>query len=167
MLPSSSVRLVQDSAEKLAVLIPPFYGVGLALFFAGALALVLAYSARNAPISVRLPLWLVCLGTWLLALYMSTSSIRMVLSRSHDTLSITHRAFGLEISSNVYPLHDVAGFGLYTSRSSKGGGVSHDISVLLNSGREFGVEGATTNQRGYQSAVDALNDFLRDQSPVQ
>jgi hypothetical protein len=98
---------------------------------------------------------------------MSTSSILMVLSRSHDTLSITHRAFGLEISSKMYPLHDVAGFGLYTSRSSKGSGVSHDISVLLNSGRQFGLAGATTNQRGYQSAVDALNDFLREQSSVQ
>ncbi len=159
-LPSSNVRFVQGPGDQLSVLVPPLYDLGLGLFFAGALAFVLAFAAKNAPLSMRLPLWLVCLGAWLAAFYMSTSSILMVLSRNHDTLSITHRGLGLEISSQVYPLHDVAGFGLYTSRSSKGSETSYDISVLLNSGREFGLEGATTNRGGYQSAVDALNDFL-------
>ena len=54
-----------------------------------------------------------------------------------------------------------------TGRSYRGSGVSHDISVLLKSGREFALVGATTNQRGYQSAVNALNEFLRERSPVQ
>jgi hypothetical protein len=166
-LPSSNVRLVQDSADRLSVLVPPFYSFSIGLFLTAALLVILAYGARNAPLSIRLQLWLVCLGTWLLAVYLSSSSVLMVLSHSYDSLSITHRAFGFEISSRAYPLRDVAGFGLYTSRSSKGGGVSHDISVLLKSGREFGLVGATTNQRGYQSAVDALNDFLRERSPVQ
>jgi hypothetical protein len=164
---SSNVRLVQDSANQLSVLIPPFYGFGLGFFFAAPFVLFLAYRIRRATLSMRLTMGLTGLYMLLLGFYTSTSSILMVLSRSHDTLSITHRAFGLEISSKVYPLHDVAGFGLYTSKPYRGSDVSHDISVLLKSGREFGLAGATTNQGGYSSAVDALNDFLRERSPVQ
>jgi hypothetical protein len=95
-----------------------------------------------------------------LASYVNSSSTLLVLSRRQDEFLIERRAFGFEMSRMSYPLDDVAGFGLYSARNYRGNGLSHDISVQLKSGRQFGVAGVTTNQAGYETAVDALNDFL-------
>jgi hypothetical protein len=161
---SDSVQVVEKTADHLAVLIPPFHSFAYGLFLSAALALVLAVSmslkGSEVPYAFRLVVGGLCLALLVLAFYMNTSSILVVLSRQQNAFLIEHRAFGFEMSRKSYPLGDVAGFGLYTTRSTKGNTISHDISVELKSGREFGVAGATTNQVGYDTAVDALNDFL-------
>lgn len=159
---SDSVQVIEKTADRLTVLIPPFHSVAYALFFASALALVLIVSLRKAPSSTRVVLGGACLVLLVLAFYLITSSTLMVLSRPQHTLLIEHRAFGFEMSKKSYPLDDVVAFGLYSAKGYRGNDLSHDISVELKSGREFGVVGVNTNQRGFEAAVEALNDFLEE-----
>jgi hypothetical protein len=159
---SDSIRIVEKTADRLAVLIPPFHSFAYALFLAAALALVLAVTLRRAPSGTRLFIGVACLILLVWAFYMNTSSILIVLSRQQDAFLIEHRAFGFEMSRKSYPLDDVVSFGLYSQRPYRGNDLSHDISVELKSGEEFGVVGSNTNQAGYDAAVDALNDFLRE-----
>ena len=155
-----SVQVVEKTADHVAVLIPPFHSFAYALFLSAALALVLAVSLKGAPPAARLVMGGGCLVLLVAAFYMNTSSTLVVLFRQQHTLLIERRAFGLEMSRVSYPLDNVAVFGLYSARGYRGNGLSHDISVQLKSGRQFGVAGRTTNQAGYETAVDALNDFL-------
>ena len=157
---SESVQVVEKTADCLAVLIPPFHSFAFALFLSAALALVLAVGLRHAPSAARLVIAGLCLALLVGGLYMNTSSILVVLSRPQHAFLIERRAFGFEMSRKSYPLDDIAGFGLYSMRNFRSRGTSHDIGVQLKSGRQFGVAGRTTNQEGYQTAVNALNDFL-------
>ena len=159
---SETVQVVEKTADHLAVLIPPFHGFAYALFLCAALALLLAVALKNAPSAARFVIGGLGLAFLVLAFYLNTSSTLVVLSRPQHAFLIERRAFGFEMSKKSYPLADVAGFGLYSSRAYRGNAISHDISVQLKSGREFGVAGVTTNQAGYEAAVDALNEFLGD-----
>ena len=159
---SDSVQVIEKTADRLAVLIPPFHSFAYALFLAAALAFVLAVSLRKAPSGTRVVIGGSCLVLLVLAFYMLTSSILIVLSRQQRAFLIEHRAFGFEVSRKSYPLDDVVAFGLYSAKAYRGNDISHDISVELKSGREFGVVGATTNRAGYEDAVEALNDFLEE-----
>jgi hypothetical protein len=155
-----SIQVVEKTADHVAVLIPPFHSFAYALLLSAALALVLAVSLKGAPSAARLVMGGLCLVLLVAAFYMNTSSTLVVLSRQQHAFLIERRAFGFEMSRVSYPLDNVAGFGLYSARGYRGNGLSHDISVQLKSGRQFGVAGRTTNQAGYETAVDALNDFL-------
>ena len=159
---SSDVQVVEKTADRLAVLIPPFHGIAHELFLPAVLLLVLALSLRNAPSFARIAMGGLCLVFVVLAFYLSTSRILVVLSRPQHAFLIERQAFGFEVSRKSYSLDDVAGFGLYSSQSNKGNVTSHDISVQLKSGGEFGVAGVATNQAGYDTAVEALNDFLKE-----
>jgi hypothetical protein len=160
---SECVQVVENTADHVAVLIPPFHSFAYGLFLSAALVLVLAVSIslnKGMPSGLRFVMGGLCLVFLVAAFYMNTSSTLVVLSHQQHAILIEQRAFGFAMSRKSYPLDDVADFGLNSVRNFRGDGTSHDIIVQLKSGQQFGVAGRTTNQTGYRTAVDALNDFL-------
>jgi hypothetical protein len=159
MLPSSNVRVVKESADRLVVLIPPYYSAAfvLCLFAAIPLAFLLMTMRRHSSLVTRLFMCGMAAVELLVALLIGTYKTVVILSRSNDAVEVHRSIVGLTTTRKTFRLHDVLEFGTATS-------VGSAIEAVLRNGEQVSITSAATNQGGYTGVVHVMNEFLKHRS---
>lgn len=159
MLPSSSIRVLEQAGWKLEVVCPPFYLAAVASFvmaIIGATAMFFILGGdRNKWTSLillgsQLPFLLISFG-------LATTGARAVLDGSTGTVTIHRRIFAIPAPERTFPITSVK---LVFIEAGKGTG---RLVFVLKDGSAVPV-GFLTNQPGNRGAVDAINKFLDDYS---
>jgi hypothetical protein len=157
MLPSSSIAVVGQSADRLEILDPPRYTTAvLAIVLAVVYVLVLLFFQKRRGLEspfpwehLVAPLVIFLIGTGLL-----TSFTRITFSRSLGNATIKRRYFGIALAAQYVSLGSVRSATVETRR-----GYSQRIVLVLRSGEPMPL-GRFTGQAGHYDAANAINDFL-------
>ena len=155
MLPSSDVRILDQTTDRMVVLVPPYYSAAFFLcLFAGVILIFLLISSRGQSSSTtRFVMGGIVVIELLLALLLGTYKTVVTLSHSNDSVRILRSVLGITISNKTLVLHEVDAFGTSTS-------VGSAIEAVLRNGAQVSITSSVTNQGGYTSAIHAMNQFL-------
>src|SRR5215472_5904523 len=157
MIPSSTIAVVEQSADRLEILDPPRYMTGMfavALAVAYVLAL-LFFQKRRGPAVLfasghpAIPAAILLVGLGLL-----TSWTNVTLSRSLGNMTVRTRYFGIPLAVQSVSLGLIRSATVETRK-----GYLQRIVVVLRSGDPTPL-GRFTGQAGHYDAANAINSFL-------
>ena|ERR1700727_1209404 len=154
-MPSSSIRVTEQSGSRLAVLAPPYYPAAIAVLSAVLLALMILFfisllSGHRRTSGVLLGL----LFMLVVGVGITLRSTIAIFDFSTETFQVKSSFAGITWSERSYPLSRLEYAGIQR------GGRGTERLVLQLTGGEIVALGGSTSQRGRGAAAQAINDFL-------
>lgn len=154
-MPSSSIRVTEQSGSRLVVLAPPYYPAAIAVLSAVLLALMVFFlisllSGHRRTSGVLLGV----LFMLLLGVGITMRSTIAIFDFSTETFQVKSSLAGIKWSARSYPLSRLEYAGIQC------GGRGTERLVLQLTGGEIVALGGLTSQPGRGAAVQAINDFL-------
>ena len=147
MLPSSSIRTIQEADARLVVVCPPFYLAAAISFAVVFVAVLIAFLATGEiPLTILIPVFVVSLG-------LATTSAVAVLDRSAGTLQVRRKIFALFVQEKTVPLSTVRRVQIETGKGTR------RLEFTTSGGLSVPV-GFLTSQSGVREAAEAINNFL-------
>jgi hypothetical protein len=154
----SAIHVVEKSANRLVVVSPPYYWIGLIFLAVGLFVLIAALSPASAGdktktnttwigVAVAAPFLLAAMGQL-------TSSTRIVVERDTQIFRLEARTFGFTYRATTIPLNQMQRVAV-ESRGIR----AQALSARLRNGQIIHLTGATT-QSGYGEAAHQLNQFI-------
>jgi hypothetical protein len=157
---SSSLQIVERSANRLVILAPPHFWVGAIFLAVGAFVILAAFSGGGVNESGVKTVGVIFASPFLLAgAVVATSRTAIVLSRDDHALRVESHVLGIAVNARTVPLSGVRGaFVESNARNARA------LSIRLPDGGSMRLTGAST-QAGYGEAAQAINEFLIPASP--
>lgn len=156
MLPSSALRVVDQSPSKLVIVDPPNYLVGLLLGFAAVLMLAVAiflfryHDARRigAYLGIVLSLLFLFIAAW-----SGTGETTVTLSRDSGVLEVQPTSLGSPDQATQIPLSKIKRANVEALTSTR------RLVLILDASEPVTLVDAS-GRDGYYQAADAINNFL-------
>jgi hypothetical protein len=159
VFPSSDIRILDRTGDRLVVLDAPFFMAGVLILSVVALGVALPFAFRGYA------RWNVLFGATLasafpiavLGLVMLTSLARITFDASTDHIWIVREIFWIARTQAGPPLHEVSSVTVVTGTGSRKH--LHCLCLVLESGQTVSL-GSYTSQSGHYAVAEAINDFL-------
>ena len=163
MFPSSEIRILERSSDRLVVLDPPFAAAGLVILIIVAVGLSLPFAFRSYP------RWNVLFGATLASalpiavfgLAMLTSSATITFDSNANQVVIRRNLLGISWTTFGPPLNEIIEAEVTEGAGSKRN--LHSLCLIVRSGENIRL-GNYTSQKGHRDAAKAINNFLAARS---
>lgn len=161
MIPSSTIAVVGQSADRLEILDPPRYATAVfAVSLAAAYVLVLLFFQRRRGPEIPFS-WahmIVPTAVALIGFGLFTSRTTITLSRSRGNMTVSRQYFGISSMPQSVSLGSIRSATVETRK-----GYSRRIVLVMRSGEPIPL-GRFTGQAGHYDIANAINDFLGNNS---
>jgi hypothetical protein len=160
-LPSSEIRVIEQSSQRLVVLDPPAYFAGLLVVAISLFGFALFIALRHRHSSGTASLMTMLSTTPILFMGLALLTSKTVISADVESARVTvqHRVFGLVRGSSDFELSDVDSVEVFEGTGKQTG--LRSLSLILVSGDAFPV-GNYSSQGGHNAVARAMNSFIAE-----
>jgi hypothetical protein len=155
MFPSEAIQVLERSPSRVVILEPPYYSMGIWLFFLallfGAAAAFLFYKGFLPALGIMFGL--VVLGLGVFGTYLMTSKRLITVSRADGLLEVRTSSFGRTRVEGTLALDQVRKVVVENNR------YANSLVVVKKSGEALSLDNGT-NREGYYGAAEAINELL-------
>lgn len=159
VLPSSDIRILERSADRLVVLDPPFFAAGLFVLGFAAVVLAVPFAFRSYPRWSAL-FWATVAATVPIAtmgLVLLTSMTTITFNSGTGMVSISRELFWIHRMRTGPTLNEISRAMVVDGQGRRIG--LHYLRLVLKSGETVNL-GGYSSQEGHQMVADAINGFL-------
>jgi hypothetical protein len=164
VFPSTEIRVLERSSDRLVILDPPFYTTGMLFLACAVVVLAITFTFRGHP-RRNAAIWATAaaaLPCAVVGLVMLTSQTTVTFDGPTNRILIARRLFWFTRLRSGLDLSDVNSAVVIDGVGRQKG--LHYLCLLLRSGDAISL-GNYTSQSGHYAAADAINDFLKTWRP--
>lgn len=159
MFPSSEIRVVQQSSDRLIVMDPPYFAAGITMILLSLLGVAIVFVLRHSH-SFSARDWVASLTAvpfLLIGLCLWTARTTIVFDSEQGAVMIERRIFSIRRARSELDLTSVAGASVVAGRGRQTG--THLLALSFKSGTTQFLTNYSS-QNGHYSVAEAINTFL-------